>query len=368
MTRFFVAFTLVASLTGCIDGTNPFQQTTTTPTSTTDQSQSITTTPATTETPASTATSNTGDPITSDRSILPGTTSPSASETIFRREARITGGSSTTSNYGNGYAESVSYNGTDDTFTVDNIAFDGAGPYTVVRNGAGNRLGIGPFSVFENQATVADTLTASSIGQLNYRALYGVGPDGNTSIAIIRTGAYVEYGFGGYIYQRNGGVTLPTSGQARYTGTNNYGGLRDFSGRGGLEYVNGDMEVNIDFNDFNDGSGVKGTVTNRRVFDMNGTDVTSDILTAFGTGTTQLPILRFVIEPGVLDSNGEVVGEIRSDDPRDGTAFETGNYYAVLSGNNANTITGVIVVTSKSPRYGIQIDVRETAGFFAVRQ
>jgi hypothetical protein len=162
-------------------------------------------------------------------------------------------------------------------------------------------------------------------------------------------------------------VTLPCSGQAVYTGADNYGGLRDFTGQGGLEYVNGDMEVRIDFNDFNEGAGVIGVVTDRRVFDLNGADVTSDILTAFGAGTTQLPTLRFLIEPGVLDSNGELTGNLQSVNPADGETLEDGNYYAVLSGENARTITGVIVVTADDPRVA-DVTVRETAGFFAVRQ
>lgn len=355
MTRFIVFFALIASLAAC-NGTSPFDEEKADESGTTDTTDTTDTT------------TNSGDPITSNRTILPGTANPSANDAIFRKEATTTDANSDGNASGNGYAQGFVYDGATDTFTVDNIAFDGQGPYTAVRDSSGNRFGIGPFSVFENEATVTDGLTTGNINQLNYRALYGVSADGSTSIAIVRTGAYIEYGFGGYLYQRNGGVTLPTSGQALYTGSDNYGGLRDFLGRGGLEYVNGDMEVRIDFNDFNEGAGVNGLVTNRRVFDLNGNDVTTDILTAFGAGTTQLPILRFVIEPGVLDSNGELTGKIRSNAPSGTDAFEEGNYYAVLSGDNANTITGVIVVTADSPRYGNSVTVRETAGFFAVRQ
>lgn len=362
MTHFIIQFALIALLAG-FNGTNPFDEeeaaTTTSTTDASDEPEADDTKTETTET-----TTDTGDPISSNRTILPGTANSSANDAIFRREAS-TGDDSDT---GNGFAQGFAYDSVNDTFTVDNIAFDGEGPYTAVRDSSNNRFGIGPFSVFENEATVADGLTAGSINQMNYRALYGVGPDGNTSIAIVCTGAYIEYGFGGYLYQRNGGVTLPTSGQALYTGSDNYGGLRDFLGQGGLEYVNGDMEVRIDFNDFNEGAGVNGLVTNRQIFDLDGNDVTSDILTAFGAGTTQLPVLRFVIEPGVLDSNGELTGTVRSNNPSSGDVFEEGNCFAVLSGDDASTITGVVVVTSDSPRYGNSVTVRETAGFFAVRE
>ena len=358
MTRYLVLFAVLASLSACVEGTNPFDIVSDTGTEDTD-----TTDDATTDDDTTTTGDTTGDveePITSDTVLLPGTVNPSANDSIVRRE-------STGDENGNGYAESVSYDADTDTFTVDNLAFDGEGPYTAVRDGAGNRFGIGPFSVFESPATAVDGLTSADISQLSYRALYGIAPDGNSSIAIIRTGAYIQYGFGGYIFQRDGGVTLPTSGQALYTGQDNYGGLRDFEGQGGLEYVNGDMEVRIDFNDFNEGSGVIGVVSNRRVYDLNGVDVTNDILNAFDAGTTELPVARFIIEPGVINSNGEIAGKIQSDHPSSGDALEEGNYYAVLSGDNANTVTGIVVMTASDPR-AANVTVRETAGFFAVRQ
>jgi hypothetical protein len=194
-----------------------------------------------------------------------------------------------------------------------------------------------------------------------------VGPDGNTSVAIVRTGGYSEYGFGGYIFQPDGDVTLPTEGQAKYVGTDNYGGLRDFDGRGGLEYVRGDIEIAIDFDDFNDGSGVRGNVTNRRIYDLDNEDITQQVLTAIGVGSTELPILLFEVSAGALDINGELAGITLSRDPRDGDEFEKGNYYAVLSGDQANTITGIIVVTGEDPRFQ-DVTFRETAGFFAVRE
>lgn len=366
MTRFIVLCALLVSLSACSEGTNPFmeeeEETTDAgadapiTTGNDDTTDTTTDTPDETTTPTETTT-DTGDPISGDRVILPGTTNPSPNDAIFRREAQTDDG-------GNGFAEGFAYNSADDTFTVDNLAFDGVGPYTAVRDGGGNRVGIGPFNVFENEAIAVDGLTSTDIDQLTYRALYAVGPDGDTSIAIVRTAAFIDYGFGGYIYQRDGGVTLPSSGQANYSGTSNYGGLRDFSGQGGLEYVRGDMNVSIDFNDFNAGAGVIGRVTNRRVFDLDGNDITSDILAALGGGT-QLPTLIFDVEEGVLDSNGELAGTLQS--TANGEVFEEGNYYAILSGDNAETITGIIVVTGDDPRVS-DVTFRETGGFFAVRQ
>lgn len=366
MIRSLLLCTVVLGLSAC-NGTNPFMEDAAAPDTTTDTGSTTEDTGSTTTdggTSTDSGTGDSGEAIASDRTLLPGTSAPSASGAIFRREAR----SGEDADGGNGYAESVRYDSATDRFYVDNLAFDGTDGYTPVINPAdGSRLGIGPFTVFESPATAVDSLTLASIDQLvPYRALYGIGPSGDTSIAIIRTGAYVQYGFGGYVFQRDKGVVLPTTGQALYTGTNNYGGLRDFNNRGGLEYVQGDMEVSIDFDDFNNGAGVRGYARNRRVFDMNGNDITGDILAKLDGSPTALPVLQFKIAPGVLDSNGEIAGDVASNHPSGTGTLETGTYYAVLSGDNAEHITGVVVVTSSDPRYGG--NVRETGGFFASRQ
>ena len=348
MTRILVLLGLLIGLSACNSGgTNPFIE---------NQAEADGTA-GTTDT-----TTDTGAPISSDRTLLPGTVNPNSDDTIFRTEARSSDGSDN----GNGFAEDFEYDSATDTFTVGNLAFDGEGPYTRVLNPSGQNLGIGPFSVFEAQATAVDGLTSSNINQLVYRALYAIGPDGETSIAIVRSGAFINFGFGGYIYQRNGSVVLPETGQAIYNGTANYGGLRDFEGQGGIEYVTGDMFVQIDFNDFNEGAGVVGVVSNRRVYDMDQNDITANLLPGLGGGT-QLPPLRFKIEPGVLDANGELTGTIESVNTNDGEVFETGQYFAVLSGPNARNITGIVVVTGEDPRDD-QVTFRETAGFFATRQ
>lgn len=360
MTRFLVLFAVMISLSAC-NGTNPFDEIEA-------NTGTATTTPNTTTPDTSGEADNEpedeGGPISSNTFVLPGTANPSASTAIFRSEARSEGS-------GNGYAEGFSYDAATDTFTVDNLAFDGDSAYTVVMDG-GSRLGMGPFSVFEAPANAVDGLTSSQVEQLTYRALYAVSPDGNSSIAIVRTAAYINYGFGGFIYQRDGGVTLPLSGQALYTNHPstpfNYGGLRDFEGQGGLEYVRGKAEIAIDFDDFNSGSAVLGTISERRIFDMNNVDQTNAILTALnnrdGGALVELPEIRFLIEgSGVINASGEMTGKVSS---AAGGVFTDGKYYAVLSGNNAETITGIIVVTGADPRG--DYTVRETGGFFAVRQ
>ncbi|WP_068111794.1 hypothetical protein [Tropicimonas marinistellae] len=300
--------------------------------------------------------------IDGDSDLPPGTTSPSAKKGIIRYEAYD-------EDAGTGFARQVSYDSDTDTFLVNNLGFDGteATPYT-----RGVAVGsLGPFAVYEAVDTVVDPLSGEEIEQFPHKAIYGVSRSGATRFAIVRTGAYVDYGYGGFIYERDGSVVLPTEGQATYEG--DYAGLRDFNGRDGVEYSTGTMNVDIDFEDFDNGGAVKGYVTDRAIFDIDGNEVTQDILDALaadtGSTVTALPTLIFKVGPGHLDKNGEIAGEINSWKPGTGDSleeFESGNYYAVISGDDAEEIVGVIVVESEDPRYE-SVTVRETGGFILSR-
>lgn len=294
----------------------------------------------------------------------------SAGSALTRTEKKVAAGGT---NYGNGFAEGFVLNANDpgdpgdDTFSVDGLAFDGANVYqrgTTVSD-------IGPFQVYEGDSTYADDLTGGNIDQDAYRAIYGASTNGKTSFAIVRTGSYIPYGFGGFIYNRSGPVTLPKVGQAAYAG--DYAGLRDFNGVGGLEYVTGTMTMAIDFADFNEGAGVQGVVTNRAIFDIDNNDITQDVLDAINTEYTttlsELPALVFSVGPGALKTTGEASGSLGS---RAGTeAFESGKYYAIIADTdttNAGEIVGVIVVESDDPRTDFDgVKTRETGGFILYR-
>lgn len=290
----------------------------------------------------------------------PGTTDPSPSSSIVRREE--------VTEDGNGFAQAFAFNAETDTFTVDNIAFDGdtEGQSDYIRGQAVSELG--PFAVYEATTPALDLLDNSPINQLFYRALFGVSDSGNTQFAIVRTGSFIPFGFGGFVYQREGGVVLPTTGQADYEGT--YAGIRDFEGAPGLEFVEGDARIAIDFEDFNEGDSMRAAITNRRVFDIAGTDITADIVDALDAENDDidveaLPVLQFAIGPNAGDENGEFIGEAFS--TLGNTTIEEGNFFAVVSGDDAEEVVGIIVVTSDDPRFDEDITVRETGGFIVYR-
>ncbi len=269
---------------------------------------------------------------------------------------------------------SVAYNAANDTFTVDNIGFDGANVYT-----RDNQVGsLRNYSLYEGAATSTDSLTGQPINQLTpYRALLGISNntvDGErrSSFAIVRTGAYSDYGFGGFIYSRKGSVTLPTTGQASFTG--GYAGMRIFSPIGGMELTRGDMTVDFDFRDFNANDAVKGRISNREAFQLDGTAIS---LSGTGTGDLQLPNLNFIIQEGApsLTANGEISGELNNyiydSDSGKYVEYETGTYYGIIAGDmtdgtDRGELVGVFVVESDDPRYE-GVTVQETGGFILYR-
>lgn len=329
---------------------------------------------------------DTGGPITSDGRLPPGTTDPTPDTSIFRSEARVTTASD--ANYGNGFANSIEYQAATDTFFVDGLAFDGSQPDGVeyTRATPGN---LRSHALYEAPTFHPDGVTGTPITQFTHRAVYGVSPSGQTEFAVVRTGNYANYGFGGFIYQRNedpdnptaDDVVLPTEGQATYSG--DYAGLRDFQGRGGLELVRAQAQIDIDIGAF-EGSNCTGTncehairgyIFDREILDLNGTDISAEYLAALNedlpAGTAPaiaMPQITFLIGPGAMDANGEATGGVFTTDP-EGNDLDTGNYYLLLSGDHTTTageIAGIVVIEGDDPRFD-SVTVRETGGFIATR-
>ncbi|SHI04820.1 hypothetical protein [Marivita hallyeonensis] len=341
-----------------------------------------------TDTPTDGETDPDATPIDSDRELPPGTAEPTPDSSIVRTEERT--------DDGGGFAENVRYlnDQGQDQFVVDNLAFDGDNVYergTAVSQLAG-------FGVYEGAESTVDPDTGNVLGTFQYRAVYGRSRTGQTEFAIVRTGSYIDYGFGGFVYQRNSTdfngdpvrLVLPEDGDAQYVGE--YAGIRIFDGQSGLEYVSGEAELFLDFKDFNNGQrGVALFVRDRRLFDVNGNDITNDYLAAIGAdnggasgdgapsrnliiltddaGNPVLPNLASIVSPTNADTNGEITGDIaeraRFDDGSIVTTAE-GTYFGIVSGTDASEIVGVLVIEGGDPRN--DSTVQESGGFIIYRQ
>ncbi|MBT2131312.1 hypothetical protein [Aliiroseovarius lamellibrachiae] len=325
------------------------------------------------------------NPKPAETELPPGTEDPGSGSSVERYEAE--------DGNGNGYAQSITYDEASNTFTVDNLAFDGANEYTQDDDVATLRS----YRVYENASTFKDSVTGTPINQFSHKAILGISKNTNadgtpvSQFAVVRTGAYRGYGFGGFMYERNGGVVLPTSGQATFSG--DYAGLRDFNGQAGLEYTTGDMVLDIDFNDFNAGDAVKGRITKRQVYSLDGINLTSTYVTEINadnassdgwvdlpttpnqpTGPSEptnpanavyLPTLTLTVSSDTLNSAGELTNGISSS--HSGVVLENGNYYAVLAGEGADMeVAGIVVIDGKDPGND-SVTIRETGGFILYR-
>jgi hypothetical protein len=302
------------------------------------------------------------------RQLPPGTPNPTPSTSIVRYEQR--------DDNGNGFIEAPRYVASSDSFYIDNLPFDGDNTYARDNSvgSLGPAGGQGPFAVYENDETVTDPVSGAVIDQLAHKVIFQRSASGLTEVVLVRVSDYQNYGFGGWAYQRNGDVTLPDTLQATFTG--DYAALRDFDSRTGLEYATGVIRLDVDWDDFNgdfEQDAIKGTVTNRRIFDMDGNDVTRAWLDALEDEAerpfSDLPDIRLVISNNTIDSNGEITAQVFSnyvDDSGEVQAYEGGTLNAILAGDNPDEIVGTLVVESSDLILG-NGNVRETGGFIAQR-
>lgn len=309
---------------------------------------------------------------------LDGTQNPNASRSIVRIEpgAETEDGLRIANENGGGLVTAVIYDADTDTYTIDGLAFDGQNVYET----AAVLPNLGGYRLYDGAEEVPDFLTTAGVRQIApYVAVTGrsdvinpAGVDGEfeprTTFAIVRTGGFTDFGFGGFVYARNGNVVLPTTGQAQFNGQ--YAGVRVFDRIGDIEYTTGDVEVAFDFDDFNTNTGVRGSVTDRQLFDRDGNPIAPIFQTDF-----LLPDLSFVIVQGVdtLLPTGELSGEIistRLNDNGEIADYESGNYFAIIAGDtlspDGGELVGVFVVESEDPRVD-NLFVQETGGFILPR-
>ncbi len=353
MLRITAFLILLTGLSGCMsnDGTKPFSEVETA--STTEDSA------AETETGTTDEDSSTG--IATDGLAPPVVTVMSQNNSaIFASQ---------------GEADGYRYDASNDHLYINNLPFDGLAtdPYTRHTQVPTTNS---QFGIYKSVDIVNGAVGNGDVDieQFPHRAIYGSSESGGSQVVIVKTGSYSGQGFGGYSYQRlasdldgnDMGFTRPSSGQAVWKG--GYQAMLVYSDQAGLHHVTGKTELNIDFDHFVTNPGVTLYITERQIFDDAGTDVTS----LFDSNTFPNPdgtdstfhqgIVSVVSTGGVLTANGEFSGDLTPSGN-----IDQGNFYGIISGNEASEAVGVVVVDWTDPLFSGST-VHETGGFIVTRQ
>jgi hypothetical protein len=161
--------------------------------------------------------------------------------------------------------------------------------------------------------------------------------------AVVGSDRYLDHGYGGSTYQRNGNVTIPSTTQrAFYNG--DYVGLRTIATGGSMDVIDGDVRMEVDFSD----DTVRGRIINR---------TTRHTVTSPGstptTGTGLASTITFA-NTTLNRTNGSFTGGIA-------TTGYSGSYEGVLA-DGTGSATEMVGITTLN-----EGDYRERGTFIAIQ-
>lgn len=249
---------------------------------------------------------------------------------------------------------SLVYDADRDELIVNNIPFDGEsapnGQAAYVRNGSLP----GGFGRYESVET-------ATTGRRQYYAVFRRSASGYSQAAAVGTDDYISYGFGGVTAQSNSAtVALPGGGEYVYTGE--YAAVRTFDKTEAgapdeVQYVTGDVRLDVDIRDFDVTGAVEGIINNRMFYGQDGTPLgVLDDYISLATGDIDRDTRTITSSEafGVSFAGAETITE--------------GNWAAVFAGPNGEEIAGIVVLegtVTPDPDSGT---VRETGVFITIQQ
>ena len=219
------------------------------------------------------------------------------------------------------------YDATKDEIHINNLPFDLSGTYAAIEG-----LTVGGQQVYKNTG-----------GAQSYYAIYVQGRNAATAASVVATDSWLDYGYAGTMFRGTG--TLPNATEATYRGT--YQGIRVYEGADERHgFSTGDVEMVVDFEDFDDVGAVSTRIGNRVAYDENGAVLGN--LPGLATVDTHH-------EDGVIQETdiSEGIG--------DSATGATGTLAGIFGGTNGNQIAGVLVLEGPDALTGD--DVRETGAF-----
>ncbi|WP_417270230.1 hypothetical protein [Celeribacter sp.] len=248
-------------------------------------------------------------------------------------------------------AGAVTVNDNGNTLTIHGMPFDGDDDEYIRLVTAENVNGTagtnGDFYIYRNsESTAPDSGGGSGVDQFDYLAIHQTSADNRAYVTLVASASHNEdsINLDGFVYGRNGGVTMPTENQGRWEG--DYAALRTFDEQKRIEYISATMGLDIDFEELGSPGALKFDITDRKLYASDGT-LLGDLT----------PFYAFA-ENFSIDANGEfqaegqlgtVLGTVFDDD--DGVyvangelSAGTGTIQGMLAGNNGETIVGTLVL------------------------
>ncbi|SOB93153.1 hypothetical protein SAMN05877831_101124 [Rhodobacter maris] len=226
-------------------------------------------------------------------------------------------------------ANAFSYDATKDEIHINNLPFDLDGTYQKV-----DGLTVGGQQVYRN-----------ANGARTYYALYVQGTNTLTAASVAATDSYVDYGYSGTMFRGTGNVDLPTDAQATYQGS--YQGIRIYEGGGAHGFSTGDVQMVIDFEDFDDTGAISTTVGNRVAYDANG---------------AVLGALPSLVVADTQHEGGVIAQTTISEGYGDTATGASGTLAGIFGGTDGDQVAGVLVLEGPDA-LDADVNVRETGAF-----
>ncbi len=222
------------------------------------------------------------------------------------------------------------YDAKTDTISINNLPFDLAGQYSAVAG-----MTINGYQVYRNDA-----------GARTYYAIYVPGKNDVTAASVVATGDWLDYGYSGTMYRGTGEVNLPTNAQASYAGT--YQGIRVYKDGGVADLTTGDINMVVDFEDFDNTGAITTSIGNRVAYNFDG---------SVRGALPGLAVVDTYHEDGVIKDT--TAYEVNAD----GSTGSTGTLSGIFGGTNGDQIAGVLVLSGQDALSASGTNVQETAAF-----
>jgi len=242
---------------------------------------------------------------------------------------------------------SLIYDPVTQTLVINNIPFDGA-------TGENGEAEYARIDALPNGFEVYDNVAGRS-----YFAVFRRSDSGYSQVGAVGTETYIQYGFGGLTAQRlNAAVSMP---RGEYVYSGEYAAIRTYdeaqpNSPNQVQYVTGDVTMDVDVSDFDVTGAVEGIISNRILYDENRNPIGA-LDDYISLATAEIDFETDTI------SSSAAFGVSFSDRAN----LTSGNWAAVFAGPNGEEIAGIVLLEGAAGDGADPGAVRESGVFIALR-